>query len=299
MAARPSNSVRQPQTPTNEALFSPEAMHRAWQVIRRNGTTPGIDRVSQRDFARHLDRNLEVLRHELVTGSYEPLPVKRVLVPKGNGGWRPLAIWALRDRVAQRVVHEILLGYLEPVFLDCSYGFRPGRAVQDAVNAVIAARDAGRRWVVDADIEDCFGSLDPRRMVAQVRAYVPHAVVVALIEKWLRAHVANPAGRRPARAAASQGGVITPVLANLYLHPFDLQMQRRARHNTLVRFADDFVILCGKQAEAERALAVAQQTLRTLRLRLNPHKTRLASFDGGFRYLGYFFLRDEVFPLNP
>jgi group II intron reverse transcriptase/maturase len=280
-------------------LFSPEALRRAWQVIRRNGTTPGVDRVSQRDFERALNHNLAALGEELSSGVYEPLPVKQVLVPKGNGDWRPLAIWALRDRIAQRVVHEYLLAHLEPVFLDCSYGFRPGRSVKEAVEAVVEAREAGRRWVVEADIEDCFGSLDPRHIAAQVRTQVPDRVVVDLIEKWLRANIANPTGKRPARAAASQGGVITPLLANLYLHSFDVQMQRQARHSTLVRFADDFVILCQRQVEAERALAIARQALRRLRLRLNVQKTRVVHFDAGFKFLGVFFLRDEVFPLNP
>ncbi|MBN1814840.1 MAG: group II intron reverse transcriptase/maturase [Anaerolineae bacterium] len=287
------------QVCVEEALFSPEAMRRAWQVIRHNGTTPGVDRVSQREFERHLDRNLEALRQELISGTYEPLPVKRVLVPKAGGDWRPLAIWALRDRVAQRVVHEYLLAHLEPVFLDCSYGFRPGRSTRDAADAIVAAREAGRRWVVDADIEDCFGSLDSRRIVTQVRAQVPDRAVVDLIVKWLGANIANPAGKRSAHAAASQGGVITPLLANLYLHAFDLQMQRQVRHNTLVRFADDFIVLCQQQREAERALSVARHALRRLRLRLNPYKTRIVHFDEGFKFLGFFFLRDEVFPLNP
>lgn len=142
------------------ALFSPEALQRAWQIVRRNGTTPGVDRVTVRRFERDLERNLAQLQGELASGAYEPLPVKRVLVPKPKGGLRPLAIWTLRDRVAQRVVHDYLVPIVEPRFLDCSYGFRPGRSVSDAVQAVVEARDAHRCWVVDADIEDCFGSLD-------------------------------------------------------------------------------------------------------------------------------------------
>jgi len=230
-------------------------------------------------------------------GTYEPLPVQRVLVPKPGGGLRPLAIWTLRDRVAQRVVHDHLVPILEPHFLDCSYGFRPGRSVADAVQAVIEARDAGRRWVVDADIEDCFGSLDRQRLVKQARAWIPEPVVVGLIEKWLRARVYNPARGQPATAAASQGGVITPLLANLYLHSFDVQVTKGVSYGTLVRFADDFVILCRRRWEAETALAAARQALGRLRLRLNPHKTRLVHFDQGFKFLGVFFLRSEHFYL--
>jgi RNA-directed DNA polymerase len=280
-----------------QAIFSAEALRRAWQVVRRNGATPGVDRVTMRQFERNRDRNLARLREELVSGTYEPLPVQRVLVPKPGRGLRPLAIWSLRDRVAQRAVHDYLVPILEPRFLDCSYGFRPGRSVADAVQAVIGARDASRRWVVDADIEDCFGSLDHRRLVGQVRAWVQEPAVVALVEKWLRARIYNPARGLPATAAASQGGVITPLLANLYLHAFDVQVTRIVSYGTLVRFADDFVILCRRRREAEVALVAARQALGRLRLRLNPRKTQLVHFDQGFKFLGVFFLRNEHFYL--
>jgi RNA-directed DNA polymerase len=280
-----------------QAIFSAEALRRAWQVVRRNGATPGVDRVTMRQFERNRDRNLARLREELVSGTYEPLPVQRVLVPKPGRGLRPLAIWSLRDRVAQRAVHDYLVPILEPHFLDCSYGFRPGRSVADAVQAVIGARDASRRWVVDADIEDCFGSLDHRRLVGQVRAWVQEPAVVALVEKWLRARIYNPARGLPATAAASQGGVITPLLANLYLHAFDVQVTRIVSYGTLVRFADDFVILCRRRREAEVALVAARQALGRLRLRLNPRKTQLVHFDQGFKFLGVFFLRNEHFYL--
>lgn len=281
----------------SEELFSPEALRRAWRVIRHNGPTPGVDRVTIRQFEQNLASNLAGLRNQLSRGTYEPLPVRRVMVPKRDGGLRPLAIWTLRDRVAQRAVHDYMLPILEPRFLDCSYGFRPGRSVADAVQAMIEARDGGRRWVVDADIEDCFGSLDCRLLMKQVRKWVPEQAAVRLIEKWLRASVHNPARGQPATAAASQGGVITPVLSNVYLHAFDLRVTRRARHASLVRFADDFVILCRRRQEAERALAVAREALGRLKLRLNRRKTRVLHFDQGFKFLGVFFLRNEHFYL--
>jgi len=278
-------------------LFSPEALRRAWQVVRRNGATPGVDRVTIRRFERELDANLARLGEELTGGIYEPLPVRRVLVPKVHGGLRPLAVWTLRDRVAQRAVHDHLVPILEPHFLDVSYGFRPGRSVADAVQAVVGARDAGRRWVVDADIEDCFGSLDHQTLMEQVRAWVREPAVVRLIEQWLRARVYNPARGLPTTAAASQGGVITPLLANLYLHAFDVRVTRTVPYGTLVRFADDFVILCRRRRGARAALEAARQALGRLRLRLNPHKTQVVHFDQGFKFLGVFFLRNEYFYL--
>lgn len=279
------------------SIFSPQAMRRSWQSIRRNGATPGVDRMTIRQFGRNLDQNLSELRDELVSGTYEPRPVKRVLVPKADGGLRPLAIWTVRDRIAQRVVHDYLVPIVEPHFLDCSHGFRPGRSVGDAVDAVIQARDQRRRWVVDADIKDCFGSFNERILMREVRSLVQDEIVVTLIENWLRARIYNPTRGQPRRAMASQGGVITPLLANLYLHRFDAQMRKRAPYGTLVRFADDFVILCQRRLQAQMALATAGQALGEIRLRLNRHKTHLVHFDKGFKFLGVFFLRNEHFYL--
>lgn len=280
-----------------ETIFSPEAMQRAWQSVRRNGPTPGVDQVTMRQFKRKLDKNLTELRDELIGGVYEPQPVKRVLVPKPQGGLRPLAIWTLRDRIAQRVVHEYLVPIVEPRFLGCSYGFRPGRSVDDAVQAVIEAREADRRWGVDADIKDCFDSLKERLLVKRVESWVPEQVVVTLIKKWLRARIYNPVRGQPSVAMASQGGVITPLLANLYLHPFDVQVTRKVPYGTLVRFADDLIILCRRRRQAQAALAVARQALGRFGLQLNPYKTRLVHFNEGFKFLGVFFLRNEHFYL--
>lgn len=279
------------------SIFSTEAMRRSWQSIRHNGSAPGVDRVTIRQFGRNLDENLAELREELVRETYEPRPVKRVLVPKPDGGLRPLAIWTLRDRIAQRVVHDYLVPIVEPRLLDCSYGFRPGRSVSDAVDSVLEARDSHKRWVVDADIKDCFGSLEGRILIKQVKSFVSEDAVVTLIEKWLHARVYNPVRGQPRVAMASQGGVITPLLANIYLHPFDAQVMSRAPYGTLVRFADDFVILCRRRQQVEMALATARQALGGIRLRLNKHKTRLVHFDEGFKFLGVFFLRNEHFYL--
>jgi group II intron reverse transcriptase/maturase len=221
--------------------------------------------------------------------------VRRVLVPKREDGLRRLAIWTLRDRIAQRAVHDYLEPIAERLFLDCSYGFRPGRSVGDAVAAVIGHRDAGRRWVVDADIRDCFGSMDTGLLRRMVRQVVPERAVVQLIDRWLEARIFNPLQGRRARAGTSQGGVISPLLCNLYLHHFDVALTRRGLH--LVRFADDFVILCRRRWQSRRALVAARTALTRLRLELNPQKTRLVHFGEGFAFLGFFFLRQEHFCL--
>jgi len=283
---------REPMT----GLFSPQAMARAWLRVRANGGGPGVDEETIRAFEAHLEANLEALRQELLRGTYRPRPVRRVLVPKPDGGLRPLAIWALRDRVAQRVVYDYLEPIFEEEFLDSSYGFRPGRGVEEAVRAILSHRDAGYRWVVDADIKRCFDSMDTGLLMRLLRRRVRNRVVLRLIEAWLKARILNPASGERGRAGTSQGGVLSPLLCNVYLHPFDLEMARRGLR--LVRYADDFVILCRYKREAREAMAVAERALARLRLALNPHKTRIVHFDQGFRFLGVFFLRNEHFYLR-
>jgi len=277
-------------------LFSPEAMARAWLQVKANGGGPGVDGKTIRDFEARLEENLEALRQELIRGTYRPQPVMRVLVPKPKGGLRPLAIWTLRDRVAQRVVYDYLEPIFEEGFLDCSYGFRPGRGVEDAVQAVLSHRDDGCRWVVDADIKNCFDSMDSRLLMRFLRRKVRNRIVLRLVKAWLDARIFNPAPGEKGRAGASQGGILSPLLCNIYLHPFDVEMTRRGLR--LVRYADDFVILCRHKRGAEKALKAAERTLARLKLNLNPHKTRIVHFDQGFKFLGVFFLRNEHFYLS-
>jgi group II intron reverse transcriptase/maturase len=275
--------------------FSMEALTRAWRAVRANGGGPGVDGVDIARFEARLEEELTTLSRELRAGTYQPRPALRIFIPKPQGGLRPMAIWALRDRVAQRAVYEALLPFFEPMFLDCSHGFRPGRSVETAVEAVKKARDAGRRWVLDADIQDCFERIDPRRLMERVRARVRDRRLVRLVERWVFAGLLQADGRIRA-AGAAQGGVLSPLLANIYLHSFDQTIIKHGFY--LVRYADDFVIMCRSQNEALRAQQVAEQALHALGLKLHPHKTRIVSFDQGFKFLGYFFVRDEIYCLT-
>lgn len=276
-------------------LFSREALQRAWRSVRANKGGPGVDGISIQKFERDLDAHLSELQRELISGTYKPRPVRRVLVPKPNGGLRPLAMWALRDRVAQRVVYEYLEPIFEPVFLDCSYGFRPGRGVADAIERVRLHREANRRWVFDADIKNCFDRIDAGILMRLIRRRVRHKAVLRLIRNWLDAEIFNSVDGRPARAGASQGSVLAPMLSNIYLHDFDRRLIRQGYH--LVRYADDLVILCRRKQEAHQAYRDAGRALNHLRLELHPEKTQIVHFDEGFNFLGYFFLRNEVFKL--
>ena len=292
MVEEPSKEVR-----VQERMdpFSMEALTRAWRAVRANGGGPGVDGVDIARFEARLEEELTTLSRELRAGTYQPRPALRIFIPKPHGGLRPMAIWALRDRVAQRAVYEALLPFFEPMFLDCSHGFRPGRSVETAVEAVKKARDAGRRWVLDADIQDCFERIDPRRLMERVRARVRDRRLVRLVERWVFAGLLQADGRIRA-AGAAQGGVLSPLLANIYLHSFDQTIIKHGFY--LVRYADDFVIMCRSQNEALRAKQVAEQALHALGLKLHPHKTRIVSFDQGFKFLGYFFVRDEIYCLT-
>lgn len=266
-----------------EALFSMNALRRAWLAVRRSGQSAGSDRQTVEEFEANRETELNRLRQHILGGVYQPAPVRRYFIKKASGKQRPICIWSIRDRIAQRVVHDTLALVLEPLFLPCSFGFRPLRSVEDAVQAVIRGWDADLRWVVDADIQDCFGSIPLPALVDQVRRVTPSPLMVKLIEMWLATPVH---GSKHETAGVSQGGVVSPLLANLYLHRFDEMLTAALPQSVLVRFADDFIVLCKTEDEAGWALEVARRSLENLRLRLNLRKTRLLHFDEGFTFLG-------------
>ncbi len=278
-----------------EVMFTPEAMQRAWRAIRAAGGGPGVDGQTLQAFGRHLEVELESLRKELIAGSYRPQVVRQVLVPKRKEGLRPLVMWCLRDRIAQRAVYDIVAPSFESVFLPVSFGFRPGLGTQDAAARVATQRDQGLQWVVDADIDSCFDSIRTGRLMRLTAERVHNRHLLRLIEAWLGARILNTASGRPAAAAVAQGGVLSPLLANVYLHEFDRALVRRQL--ALVRYADDLVVCCRRKNEAEEALRVCAAELGRLDLHLNVYKTRVVHFDQGFKFVGHFFVRREVYVL--
>lgn len=281
--------------PPWQSAFTPAALRHAWMAVRANGGTAGADGETVERFEKQLDRHLEELRAELLALSYRPKRVTQVLVPKPNKEWRPITLWSLRDRVAQRAVHA----YLEPVFerrfLPCSYGFRPGRQTRHAAEAIHRARQEGAVWVLDADIKDCFGQMKSGLVLEQLVRWETPEPMRVLIERWLRAGVWN-ASKRGTVAGASQGGVISPLLCNVYLHPFDCAMQRRGRW--LIRYADDFVVLAKDEWSIRQAQTQATAELSRVGLTIHPQKTRITSYDEGFQFVGWFFVRGEMFELK-
>lgn len=272
-------------------LFSMDALRRAWLKVKAVGGGPGVDGVSLEQFETKLEENLAWLRRDVLQRRYRPQRVTRLLAPKPNGGLRPLALWSLRDKIAQRVVYDCIEPYFESRFLDCSFGFRPGLGIPDAVRRIVAHREAHRRWVADIDIKNCFDSLDPALLMSFVRQRVKDRFILSLIQAWLRAKVFNALTGPDTAAGAAQGAVLSPLLANIYLHQVDLQLVKQRYH--LVRYADDLLICCRRKAEAEQALQATAQALARVRLELNPHKSGVVHFDRGFQFLGVFFLRNE------
>jgi group II intron reverse transcriptase/maturase len=263
--------------------------------VRANRGGAGADGVSIAQFEAKLDEGLRALRLELLNGSYRPHRVTQVLVPKRRDDWRPISLWSIRDRVAQRVVYNYLEPAFESRFLPCSFGFRPGLATETAAMAIRQARQAGAEWVLDADIKDCFGSMKSRQLVAILAEWEVPEPARRLIERWLVAKVWNGwAGRR--EAGTSQGGVISPLLCNVYLHPFDVALQQRGL--TLIRYADDFVILARSERVVRQARERAAAQLQRLGLELHPQKTRVTRFAEGFQFVGWFFVRDEMYALR-
>jgi len=277
------------------SAFGEDALRRAWTAVRANRGAAGADGATWAEFERGLAANLAALRRELLDSSYRPQRVTQVLVPKGGDEWRPISLWAIRDRVAQRAVYNYLEGAFEARFRPCSHGFRPGRTTATAVEAVRRARRAGAGWVVDADIKACFDSMDSRRLLELLAGWEVPEPIRRLVGRWLVARVWNGwAGRRA--AGTSQGGVISPLLCNVYLHPFDVAMEGQGR--TLVRYADDFVVLTRDERSARAALARATEELARLGLDIHPQKTHITRFDEGFQFVGYFFVRDEMYLLR-
>lgn len=266
-----------------EQVLDLDALRAAWERVARNRGTAGADGVTMRRFGFLLDSNLLHLADAVRDGSYRPGKPRKVVIRTGSGARRKtrvITILPVRDRVLQRAALDVLEPLFEARFLPCSFAYRPGRSVTGAVNRVITLRDRGRAWVVDADIQDCFASVDHALLDSMLASAIPDPSLLALLRQWIAA-----GGR-----GIPLGGVICPLLCNIYLHELDLALTRR--HYPLVRYADDFVILCRSRSEAERVLRSTARILSHLKLELNAHKTKLVSFDEGFTYLGVRFEGD-------
>ena len=281
-----------------DKTYAPANLHSAFAKVWKNGGSAGADAQTVGHFARHEEAELQRLHEQLREGTYRPQPVRRAWIPKpGSNEKRPLGIPAVRDRIVQGALRHVLEPIFETDFAEQSYGFRPGRGAKDALRRVDTLLKAGHDWVVDADLKSYFDTIPHERLLALMKQRVADGRVLALVESFLHAGVLEEAKRwQPTERGTPQGGVISPLMANLYLNPLDHQMA--AAGWEMVRYADDFVILCRSEAEAQAALEAVRQWVNEAGLTLHPEKTRIvnATQPGGFDFLGYHFERGMKWP---
>jgi len=273
-----------------DKVWRDTTLQKAWKQVRTRRGAAGIDGISIARFEAQTPKYLGELAEQLRTGSYRPEPVRRVEIPKAGGGRRPLGIPAVKDRVVQTALKSVIEPIFESCFCASSYGFRPGRGCKDALREVGGWLRQGYTHVVDADFKSFFDSIPHDRLLGRVAERISDSKVLALIDGWLRQDVVQDLKRWTPTGGTPQGAVISPLLANIYLHPLDELLL--ARGHRVVRYADDFVVLCQSAHEAQEALAAIQGWVHDNGLELNMEKTSVGDCrqsGQGFEFLGYRF----------
>jgi len=270
-----------------DKVYKPKNLAMAWERVRANQGAGGIDGESPVAFGEALDERLSRLHAELQADRYTPQPVRQVRIAKAGkpGEWRMLGIPTVYDRVCQQALLNRLEPIFEPVFDDANFGYRRGRSTQDALRKVWKEIKAGAEWIVDADLKDFFGSVDHAKLLTLVAQRVSDGRVLRLIAAMLTAGSYGEGRLFPSERGTPQGGVVSPLLSNILLTPFDREMRHRGYQ--LTRYADDWVVTCTSAREARAALAAANRILKELGVTLNPRKTRIVHVRHGFEFLGY------------
>jgi RNA-directed DNA polymerase len=274
-----------------DKVYRRDVLERAWGQVRANKGAAGIDRITLAEVERYgVSLLLDELAADLKEGRWRPLPARRVFIPKpGREELRPLSIPTVRDRVVQAAVKIVLEPIFEADFLECSFGFRPRRSTHDALQVLIDEAWRGRRWLVETDIANCFEAIPHDRLMQAVEERICDRKLLKLLRAMLRAGVMEQGAVRRSVLGTPQGGVVSPLLSNVYLHRLDRQWQTRGC-GVLVRYADDLVVMCSTKAEAERALVALGAILAELGLELKQAKTRIVHLcEGGegLDFLGF------------
>jgi len=273
-----------------DKVYRAETLKAAWQRVEANAGAAGVDGQSVERFAVRAEMYLEELSTALKKGTYRPQPVRRVEIPKGGGKFRPLGIPAVKDRIVQTALKLVLEPIFEREFLKLSYGFRPGLGCKDALREVEGLLKGGYTFVVDTDLKSYFDTIPHAQLLKRVEEKVSDGRVLELIEAFLKQDIVKEMERWTPTGGTPQGAVISPLLANIYLHPLDCHIKQKGYR--MVRYADDFVVLCRSREEAEAALAEVKAWVEANGLSLSPDKTHVGDCrqaGQGFDFLGYHF----------
>ena len=279
-----------------DKVYSPRCLTAAAFQVEANEGAAGVDHVSVKTFGDRREVEVAKLSEQLRTGTYRPQAVRRVHIPKpGTKETRPLGIPTVRDRVVQAAVVKVIEPIFERDFAEQSYGFRPGRGCKDALRRVDSLLKSGHTFVVDADLKSYFDTIPHDRLLDRLRTKISDGRLLTLIESFLQAGILDGLKEWNPTEGAPQGAVLSPLLSNVYLDPLDHLLAEQGWE--MVRYADDFVILCRTAEEAERALQIVQQWTMDNGLTLHPAKTRIVNAaTAGFDFLGYTFCRGQHFP---
>lgn len=274
-----------------DKIYRVDILWEAWKRVKANGGTGGIDGIGINEVESYgVQKLLDEIQQKLMQGQYHPKPVKRVNIPKPDGTQRPLGIPTIEDRIVQMAVKIVIEPVFEADFKDSSYGFRPKRNAHQALEVVRKACNNKGWWVVDADIKGYFDAINHDKLMKLVGMRLNDRRAVKLLWQWLKAGIMNDGNYQESNAGSPQGGVISPLLANIYLHYFDTMWEKHGSHlGKLVRYADDLVIICRTKKDAEHALKMVKEIMARLELTLHPEKTKLVSMwdgKGGFDFLG-------------
>ena len=268
------------------------SLHFAFQSVKANHGCAGVDRVTIERFDQNLDENLKALHDELTTQTYFPLPLLKFLVDKGKGDGeaRALCVPVVRDRVVQTAALKIIEPVFEKEFEECSFAYRKGRSVKHAVYKIKEYYDQGYRWVINADIDAFFDNVDHRLLLEKFKQYIHEPGIHRLVEQWLNVEIWDGTSLTRLEKGIPQGSPVSPILANLFLDELDEELLNKGYK--YVRYADDFVILCKRPEDVNKALELSKQVLRKLLLTLDEEE--ITSFEQGFKYLGVYFVRSLI-----